>query len=155
MKYSFDTSSLSNAWYDRYPIDVFPVFWEQLTETILSGLVVAHLTVIKELEFQDDELRVWLKQNKGLEFPPSEHIQVLARNIQDKFPKLVRPSAKVGADPFVIAVAKQCGMTVVSEEILTSSPSKNQGQIPFVCIKYDVRHINLLGFMRERKWQFN
>ena len=152
MKYSFDTSALINPWYKLYPSDVFPKVWEYLSDTIDKDLVVAHITVIQEIE--DEELKEWVIQRKKLEFQPDESIQKLASEIQSKFPKIVRPSAKVGADPFVIALAKQYELTVVSEEILKNSEKKDRGKIPYVCEKYGVKHINFLGFMREMQWTF-
>ena len=154
MKYSFDSSALIESWNDLYPLDVFPKIWEYLSDAIDNGHVVSHLTVIKELEFYDDKLKEWVKQRKKLEFQPDESVQKLASEIQNRFPKIVRPSAIVGADPFVIALAKLHGLTVVSEEQLTNSQSKNEGKIPYVCEKSDVKHINFLGFMREMEWKF-
>ncbi len=164
MKYSFDTSAVINPWGKLYPMDVFPRIWECLSEAIERGFVVAHPTVIEEVAGQEneedeedgeeDDLVNWVNQCEKLEFPDDEILQMIAIDIRNKYPKLVRQSAKVGADPFVIALAKQHGFTVVSEEILTPSERKNEGKIPYVCEKYGVKHINFLGFMREMEWTF-
>ena len=165
MKYSFDTSALINPWTKLYPKDVFPGIWECLSDAIERGHVVAHPTVIEEVAGQEeeeeeeedgeeDELVAWVNQCEKLEFPDDETVQETASDIRNKYPKLVRATARVGADPFVIALAKQHGITVVSEEILTPSERKNEGKIPYVCEKYDVKHINFLGFMREMEWKF-
>lgn len=156
MKYSFDTSSLSNPWRKTYPPDVFPKVWEFLSDTIENGIVVAHATVLKEVENHDNaEFLNWVKQRKGLKYPFDVSVDTLAKRIQNRYPKLVRPTAKVGADPFVIALAKQHGFTVVSEETLSGKRSQIEGKIPFVCQKYNVTHIDFLQFMREREWKFN
>ncbi|MCY3947009.1 MAG: DUF4411 family protein [Anaerolineaceae bacterium] len=154
MRFSFDTSALINPWYDLYPLDVFPRIWEGLSEAIERGIVVAQVTVIKEIGLQDDELLQWVKQQSGLEFPFDETVQRVAGDIQNKHPKLVRPNSRIGADPFVIALAKQHDLVVVSEEELTTSPSKNKGKIPYVCDDYGIPHVNFLGFMRDMGWRF-
>ena len=164
MKYSFDTSALINPWEKLYPMDVFPGIQECLSDAIEKGFVVAHPTVIEEVAGEEkgdddetgeeDELVNWVNQCELLEFPDDEIVQQSAGDIRNKHPKLVRQSAKVGADPFVIAMAKEHGFTVVSEEILTNSESKNEGKIPYVCERTGVKHINFLGFMREMGWRF-
>ena len=163
MKYSFDTSALINPWAKLYPMDVFPGIWRCLSDSIERGFVVAHSTMIEEVAAQEedeeireeDELVNWVNHCEKLEFPVDETVQETAAIIRDNYPLLVRSTAKVGADPFVIALALRHGLTVVSEETLTVKASKIEGQIPFVCNQYDVEHVNFLKFMQEMNWKFN
>jgi hypothetical protein len=54
------------------------------------------------------------------------------------------------ADPFVIACAKINSGTVVTEE----KDKPNAARIPNVCAHFNVRCINLAGFMRRQEWSF-
>ena len=53
---------------------------------------------------------------------------------------------KSSGDAFLIATAKKCGLTVITEESV-NSPRK----IPMTCQKMDIKCVNLLGFMEENE----
>jgi nucleotide-binding universal stress UspA family protein len=59
---------------------------------------------------------------------------------------------RVNADPFVIALARRHGLTVVSEERRSGNPSAPK--IPNVCAARGVRCVNLLGLMADLGWTF-
>ena len=52
-RYSLDTSALITAWVRNYPPDVFVPVWEHRETLIHSGVVIASLEVLNELEKQD------------------------------------------------------------------------------------------------------
>jgi hypothetical protein len=54
------------------------------------------------------------------------------------------------ADPFVVALARVRGATVVTEEHAKPTAPK----IPDACRRFGIRCINLLEFIREMRWKF-
>lgn len=153
MAYSIDTSSLIWAWRFAYPPQRFPSVWAQVENLIRNGDLKASPMVLKELERQEDELSAWAAAKRELFIDLDEDQQREVRDTMAGYPGLVRPSEdRVNADPFVIALARCRGWTVVSEE----RPSGNPGtpKIPNVCAARGVRCINLLGLMTDLDWIF-
>jgi hypothetical protein len=72
--------------------------------------------------------------------------------IANRFPRFVNnPKAKNRADPFVIALARVRGCTVVTEE---HPGSPDSPKIPLVCDQLQVPHIRFLDIVRREGWQF-
>jgi len=151
MKYCIDTSSFIESWHRRYPQDIFPSFWHKLSDIIDTQIVVAQELVIKEIESQDDTLHEWVKQREKLRVPFDEKIQQIASGILQDYPRIVGSHQKFGADPFVIALAKQRDLTVITEE---QGGTDKKPKIPFICRHINVRCVSMLEFIREMKWSF-
>jgi hypothetical protein len=70
-----------------------------------------------------------------------------------KYPRLVDTRrGRMGADPFVIAVAKLNNCTVVTNEALTNNIKKPN--IPDVCAALNVRCLNILQMIQAEGWVF-
>lgn len=54
------------------------------------------------------------------------------------------------ADPFVIACAKMCGGTVLTQEAKKEGGSR----IPNVCDHFKINWTNLEGFLADNDWEF-
>jgi hypothetical protein len=85
--------------------------------------------VLLELERQDDDVFAWAKRHVTF-MPLRNEIQASATEILTKFPQLVntRRSRSV-ADPFVIALARVQGLTVVSADLRDFRPTVSEGII--------------------------
>lgn len=59
---------------------------------------------------------------------------------------------KSAADPWVIALARNTGATVVTEE--ADDASARYPKIPSVCRDYAVRWVRLLDLIRAEAWRF-
>ena len=107
------------------------------------GTTVAVQDVLIELERQDDDVFAWAKRHVTF-VPLEEKIQASATEILASFPQLVntRRSRSV-ADPFVIALARVRGLTVVTAE--RASGSLQKPRIPDVCAGVGVKCVPLLG----------
>jgi hypothetical protein len=153
MKYCVDTSSLVEAWVRSYPPDVFPSVWEKLGEAMMSGELIATIEVLRELQRKEDELYKWLNKRKKMFVPIDLEIQREVQQVLSTHKTLIDSRRnRSGADPFVIALAKIEGATVVTEE--TKSNSSARPRIPDVCDAMGLRWLNLLAFIREQKWKF-
>lgn len=137
MIYSVDTSALLHCWVRRYPIDSFPSLWENITQLINDGTLIASIEVHYELLKKEDGIANWVKQHNGMLIDTDTAVQEAVKEIFAKFPLLVNNlKDRTEADVFVIAVAKTKGCTVVTEEIRSNSP--NRPKIPDVCDYFDI-----------------
>lgn len=153
--YCIDTSSLIAAWYERYPPDVFPPFWDKFEELITTGRIISPSPVLNEIEKRSDELHKWLRDRNAMFHPLDEKVQLRARAVLERFPRLVgQKKNRYSADPFVIALALETEMILITEE--NPSGNDNKPNIPDVCSNDGFRkeYSNLLGFIRNEKWVF-
>jgi len=149
--YSVDTSVFIEAWVRHYPPDVFPRVWERFENGIAHGKLKSVAEVYRELEQHGDELLDWAKQRRTKFIPLTTAIQRQAMRILAQFPSLAKAdSTRRNADPFVIALAAEQGLTVVTYE--PSKPTKPR--IPDVCQALEIPCITLVQLFRDEKWQF-
>lgn len=152
-RYSIDTSSLIAAWAERYPIDVFPTFWQRLGQLIESGLLAASIEVLRELKRKAPDLHDWIKDRAELFVEIDDECQQHVAALMAKYPKFVdERTGKSAGDPFVIAVAigENKQLKVVTEEI---GGTLDRPKIPNVCRLENIECINLLQLIRELGWK--
>jgi hypothetical protein len=148
--YCIDTSALIAAWYERYKPNRFPKLWEQFDQRITDGRLVSSSLVLRECSKQrSEELHAWLKPREAMFLVPDEAVQGQVDHIVNTYTGLVAAGKeKFQADPFVIALAKVSGNTVVTEETGPTSLSK----IPGVCNAMKVEWVNLMQLIDEEDW---
>lgn len=153
MKYSIDTSAILDAWLRYYPPDVFPALWLKLDELIDNGTLQATEEVLSELERKDDDVYAWAAERDALFIPIDDDIQPIVSEILKDYPKLLDTRLNRSAgDPFVIALAKLEGCTVVTGEHPTGT--MDRPNIPDVCAALGIRCISVLDMIREEGWRF-
>ena len=155
--YSIDTNILINIYNVHYPPSVFPALWEHVNDAYKSSFFVSSEMVKVELENGNDELAEWVKQNKDFFTDVDEEIQDIVIDINSKLvPPLVdKDNQKSVADPFVIALAIQKSLTVVSsEKFQVLNPSQKLQKIPNACQTLGVRCITLPELLKETGWKF-
>lgn len=151
--YCFDTSAFVNPWRRYYPRDLFSSVWVHLDQCIASGRIVASHEVGHELEQKDDELLAYIKTQTGLLVPLDDQQQSLVGEIVNTFPSWVNPeSTKNSADPFIVALARQRRLTIVTYEKKVGAGS-SQVKIPNVCDHFGVPWVDFLKFMRDTGYQ--
>ncbi len=152
-EYCVDTSALIDAWVRSYPQDAFPTFWTNVDCMIGNGSLICPDEVLHELEKQEDDLHQWGKNRPALFYPIDEELQLAVRQVLGDFPRLVDTKRfRHQADPFLIALAKITGRTVVSGEKNSGRP--DAPKIPDVCARYGIRCITVLQLIREQQWRF-
>jgi hypothetical protein len=145
--FCLDTSALIEPWHRRYPMDVFPSFWDRLDQWIDGGRAIAPDEVLREIAKVDDDLHTWAKQRAALFRPPEADVQKAVKAILRDYPRLV--DSKRGrsiADPWVIAQAQVASAAVVTEEQRSTGSSP---RIPDVCDSLGLQYTNVLGLIRE------
>ena len=152
MPYSLDTSALIDAWDRFYPPDHFPTLWQRVERGIADGQLVAIDEVQDELSRRSEAIHDWLT-DRGLFVPISVDVQESVREILALRPQLVGAGAGRGlADPFVIALARVHGYTVVTQE--SRSSKRDAAKIPNVCEHFGIRHIEFPTLVVEMGWTF-
>lgn len=155
MIYSIDTSGLLDGWKRYYPPDVFPVVWDNVSDLIDNRLLFATEEVLRELEDGNDDIYQWACNHKRMFLPLDADIQQAVTEILTVHAGWIPADrSRNMADPFVIAVAKVKGCTVVSGETWSHSPHPHRMKIPNVCHTFRIRHIGFLEMMRELGWVF-
>jgi hypothetical protein len=152
--YCIDTSSIFQ-WYVRfYPPSIFPSLPGHMEALIAAGRLRAPKAVMDEIRAGDD-CHKWAKAAQAALFvEESVSVQHIVRHLMATHYTPAKPEKGLkGADPFVIAMAKDGGAkwVVVSDEHPGSAENR---KIPFVCNHENVRCINFQDMMRAEGWQF-
>jgi hypothetical protein len=156
MIYVFDTNSFSNL--NHYYPDVFVSLWTGLDDLYNTKQLISTREAWNELKNgnPDQHINKWLKSRKELFLTPTAaEMQFVAEILSIKhFHTLIGKKqildGKPVADPFLIACAKICGGTLVTEEQFKQNASK----IPNVCHHFGIPCINLNEFMQQQGWSF-
>jgi hypothetical protein len=153
VRYSIDTSALMDGWVRYYPPDVFPSVWDRLSELISDGALGAIEEVAIELKRKEDALHAWVKEREGFLHAIDDDVQQAVVEILARHEKLVDTRKnRSAADPFVIALAKVRGCTVVTGEQATRKP--HRPNIPDVCGALRIPCVSLLELYRREGWSF-
>ena len=151
-KYVFD-SNIFIELQRRQPIDVYPTVWAKISELMEAGVIISSQEVYEEILAGNDNLTTWAKQREASFKASDEDIQMEVRSILAEHRGLVEGGKKKNnADPFVIALAKVLGCSVVSEEVRTNN--QESPKIPDVCYGVGIPCLNFVGFSREMKLEF-
>jgi len=139
-----------DAWVRYYPPDVFETLWKRFDNLIDAGHLVAIDEVRRELEKKEDDLCKWIVARPKMLVTLDEAIQGRANPIINRFPSLTNTKSVMrgAADPFVIALAQERNLTVVTAE----SPKPTKPRIPDVCASLGVPCITLVELFRREGW---
>lgn len=155
MTYCIDTSGLLDGWKRYYPPDIFPIIWDNVSDLIDAAGLIAPEEVREELRMGADDLYDWVCAREQMFVPLTIEIQTAVADILAVHPQWVPTDrSRNMADPFVVAVARAKGCTVVSGELWGNSPRPDRVKIPNVCDSFGIQHIQFLDMMREQGWVF-
>jgi Domain of unknown function (DUF4411) len=151
VSYSVDTSALMDAWVRYYPPDVFRSVWDRLDALAKANRLVAIDEVYRELSKKEDDLYKWMSQRLHMCIAIDEAIQSRVQTIVNRYPTLTHTKSVMSgaADPFVIALALERQLTVITAE--QSRPSKPR--IPDACLDLGVECITLVQMFRQEGWR--
>lgn len=152
MAYSLDTSGLVDAWARYYPPDVFPAIWKLMHNAASDGTLLAIDEVAREIERKDDGLCEWVKAHERMVINIDGAVQGRLAQIMSRYGRLVDTRRnRSGCDPWVIALAQERGLTVVTAEKPTGSLTRPK--IPDVCRDLRIDCIDLVGLFRRLGWK--
>jgi hypothetical protein len=159
MIYIFDNDALRVL--SHYYPDTFKSLWQNIDELIAKGEFLSVRDVLQEIEKKLPALgfmEEWVKNNKHIFVTPTnEETQFIAQIFRAKnghFQKTMTPEEILRgdphADPFLVAVAKIRGGTIVTQEKWKSNASK----IPNICQHFDIPCMNTEEFLKQQGWTF-
>ena len=151
--YSIDTSAILHAWLRAYPPANFPAFWSKIDGLINASDLIAIEEVLIELERKDDDVYRWAKSHSRMIVAIDEPVQLAVQEVLGAHPRLIDTrKSRSGADPFVIALAKVKGATVLTQESRSNNTSRPH--IPDVCSALSIPCVDLLELIRQQRWVF-
>jgi hypothetical protein len=116
--YCIDTSSILEWFVDTYPPVIFPGLQTRIEELIEAGRLRSPKAVYDEIRSGDD-CHIWCKAQTDLFVEESTAVQRIVRSLMAEHYNRQKPHKGInGADPFVIAMAKDGGTnwSVVADE---------------------------------------
>ena len=124
----------------------FSHIWAALDDLIQNGELISSTEIMDELK--DDDLKAWAKQHKECFLPLTRDVQAKTTEVLTQFPTLIkiRSTGNTNADPFLIATAALQGGTIVTNERLGDSKTKDY-KIPNVCQALNIPYMNLHTFL--------
>ena len=156
--YVIDTNVLITLM-THHPKDkpAYQAIWDEIESLIKQGKIFSTIVVYEEMMRylgKDDRLKKWaISHKKRFFISPDEETWRLAQGIAKKFPDLLdKKKLQTGdpdADPFLIALSKSEGATIITQE-----RKELPNRIPAVASHYKVRSIDLYEFFEERKLKF-
>lgn len=151
--YSMDTSALVDGMDRYYRPSVFQSLWLRMDALIQEGRLFATEEVEIEIERKADHLSVWCRDRKGMFIEVDAAIQPVVSEILLAHGRLVKAlSNRSAADPFVIALAKVRGASVVTSE--RPSGSLDKPKIPDVCEAMGIPCLSMMELMEAEGWNF-
>jgi predicted nucleic acid-binding protein len=135
----------------------YQAIWDEIESLIKRKNIFSTMVVYEEIMRylgKDDRLKKWaISHKKRFFIPPDEKTWRYAQDIIKNFPDLIdKKKLQTGepdADPFLIALAKSEGTTIVTQE-RKDLPNR----IPMVASHYKFKSIDLYEFFEERKLKF-
>ena len=134
----------------------YGAIWDEI-EFLIEHKNISSTTVVYDeiMKYSgDNQLKKWAKSHKKRFFiPTDQEVFKLAQDVAREFPDLLdKKKLETGepdADPFLIALAKSEGATIITQE-RKDLPNR----IPMVASHYEVKSIDLYEFFEERKLKF-
>jgi len=135
----------------------YHAIWHEIESLIKQKNIFSTIVVYDDIMRylgKDDRLKKWaISHKKRFFIPINSEIFRLAQDIAKKFPDLLdKKKLQTGepdADPFLIALAKSEGATIITQE-RKDLPNR----IPMVALHYKVKSKDLYEFFEERKLKF-
>lgn len=166
-----DSNAFITPHRNYYQFSFAPTFWKLLNQYCSNGDILTLDIVLGELckeedEKKKDEMQLWLENSFTGVSASSKTQDVLDNYVKimahlQKDDKYLEAAAREWsdvkvADPWLIAVAKTYGYTIVSFEkrmnIGTGNPTK-RAKIPNVCDDFGVNYCNLFDMMKSLKFR--
>jgi hypothetical protein len=142
-----------DAWVRHYPPDVFKTIWADMDSAAKNSQIFVIEEVLRELERKDDGIYKWVKQRDFMVVQIDVDVQKQLKHIMSKYERLVDTKKnRSGCDPWVIALARARGLTVVTGE--KASGKLHKPKIPDVCKDLGVPCIEIVDFFRQQGWRW-
>lgn len=154
-QYSMDAGALITAHRHRYPMYVFPSWWNWIKQVIAQDKVFLCDRTFSEIA-PGDSLHRWVNAERGnnpafVKRTGAEETRAW-NDLLVRVPELSHPKSAGDIDRLVIAHALVTNTTVITQE--ATSRGLGVVKIPDVCNRLNIPCINLLEFMRQEGVNF-
>lgn len=151
-----DTNVFITAKNSYYGLDLVPAFWSWIEEQAETGEIASTDMVYDEIRDGGDELAEWVKGRRELIF----HLDSSSATVAGHVARLGTWAADAGyrehviedfmdcADPFLVGVAAELGMTVVTQETPAGAKRKKV-KVPDACAHLRVACEDTFEMMRQ------
>jgi hypothetical protein len=152
-RYWVDADVYIQAKNGPYGFDFAKPFWKWIEQCNTDSIIHSPMTVYDELAAGDDELSEWAKdmRDNGLFVEADKSVQSVFKPVADFVTAKYKPSKYVkflaGADPWIVAHAKESKGTVVTHE-KRISPNCLWPKIPNLCDQFSVKCLNIYDLIR-------
>jgi uncharacterized protein DUF4411 len=136
-----------------YPPSIFDTLRDYVGDLVDADRLRSPKAVLDELKPGDD-CHEWCKDEDKLFVEESTSVQTIVRQLMKTHHNLAKPRKGInGADPFVVAMAKNGGAhwTVVADEHPGSDENR---KIPYVCNAEGVKCVTFKQMMIAEGWKF-
>jgi hypothetical protein len=160
--YVLDANAFIEAKRRYYAFDLCPGFWDALVWHHGQGAIGSIDRVRDELELGQDDLAHWVQGTvPAAYFASTSSPSVLAVyaqvmvwvQTQQQYSSQAKADFAAGADPWLIAYAKDTGRTLVTQEVLDQLIHRRV-PIPNVCEAFGVPYLNTFELLRALQTSF-
>ena len=158
INYAVDTNVLITLM-AHHPQDkpTYQAIWDEIEALIKQENIFSTMIVYEEIIRylgKNAQLKKWaISHKKRFFIPTNSEVFKLAQDVAKDFPDLLNKeklqTGEPDADPFLIALAKSEGATIITQE-RKDLPNR----IPMVASYYRVKSIDLYEFFERRKLKF-
>lgn len=160
MIYLLDANVLITAQNVRYPVDVFPVFWDWLEYQIAQGIVKTPAEIFDEIkdggtDEEQDALYAWIQRphlKDALILDEAPNATLVQEVMGESYSPLNDVQLiGVGKDPFLVAYGKAAPdeRCVVTYEVSSPDAAPQNRKIPDACTIAGVQCCDPLKMLRE------
>jgi len=157
MIYLLDANVFITAFKSYYAFDIAPGFWDSLVLLAQAGRVQSIDRVYNELGRIDDDLFAWAHDTFCNAFQSTDREDVFLEYGQviqwvvdhERFSPESKSHFVDGADGWLVAYAKACDCTVVTQESYDYSGRSTKVKIPNVCAANGVQYTDTFAMLRE------
>ncbi len=159
-RYTIDTSCLVNFFRESHFFykNRFVSLWDDVEKLFETGELISHFEVWREIEKNDDELKNWALKNKNYFKPHVPEEMEFMKEIASISPEFItRKRQSQDADPWLIAQASVQGLTIVTQEKITSPNTKSQNfKIPHICQRLSprIKYMDITGLIDSKGWVY-
>jgi len=156
--YAVDTDVLITLMtYHPHDKTAYHAIWDDIENLIkqkkIFSTMIVYDEIIKYLG-KSDQLKKWaMSHKKSFFISPDQKTWQFAQGIMKQLPDLLNKkklqTGEPDADPFLIALAKSEGATIITQE-----SKDHPNRIPKVASHYGIKCIDLYEFFEERKLKF-
>ena len=157
-----DANVIIASWRDHYPIEIFPGFWECLSQESRSGKLRIIDRVRRDEILSPDALLGWLDEHWNGRFSSTRERSVVDcfREMQrwvrenPQFSEAAEDEFARNADGWIAAFCKVNHVVLVTNEVFDAN-AKGRVPLPNLCKQFEIRYVNTIGMLRSLNVKFN